>query len=155
MCLVAQSCPTLCNPTDCSLPGSSVPGDSPGKNTGMGCHALLQGILPSQGSNPCLPHWRQILYRLSHQGNPYVTVKQINNTVAGRGEMETLLYTPCEVMYCYLKGEYYKSKIYIINSKATTDWLVQSQVPTYNNSRDKIAHKIYSVIQKGHRNRRN
>ena len=40
-CLVAQSCPILCDPKDCSLPGSSVHGDSPGKNTGLGCHALL------------------------------------------------------------------------------------------------------------------
>ena len=36
--------PTLCDPMDCSTPGSSVPGDSPGKNTGVGCHALLQGV---------------------------------------------------------------------------------------------------------------
>ena len=41
MCLFVQSCPTLCNPMDCSLPGSSVHGDSPGKNTGVGCHALF------------------------------------------------------------------------------------------------------------------
>ena len=41
---------------DCSLPGSSVPGDSPGKNTGAGYCAFLQGILPTQGSNPCLLH---------------------------------------------------------------------------------------------------
>ena len=34
---VAQSCSTLCDPTDCNLPGSSVHGDSPGKNTGVGC----------------------------------------------------------------------------------------------------------------------
>ena len=67
MCLVAQSCLTLCNPLDCSLPGSSVRGDSPGKNTGVGCHALLQGMLPTQGSNPSLPHCRQMLYCLSHQ----------------------------------------------------------------------------------------
>ena len=66
--LVAQLCPTLCNPMDCSPPGSSVPGDSPGKNTGVGCHALLQGIFPTQGSNPGLPHRRRILYHLSHQG---------------------------------------------------------------------------------------
>ena len=39
--LVAQSCLTRCNPMDCSLPGSSVHGDSPGKNTGVGCHASL------------------------------------------------------------------------------------------------------------------
>ena len=37
-----QSCPALCNPMDCSLPGSSIHGDSPGKSTGVGCHALLQ-----------------------------------------------------------------------------------------------------------------
>ena len=46
---------------------------SPGfssKNTGMGCHSLLQGIFPTQGSNPGLPHYRRILYGLSHQGSP-------------------------------------------------------------------------------------
>ena len=51
LCLVTQSCLTLCEPMDCSLPGSSVHGDSPGKNTGMGCHVLLQGIFPTQGSS--------------------------------------------------------------------------------------------------------
>ena len=45
-----QLCPILCNPIDCSPPGSSVHGDSPGENTGVGCHALLQGIFPTQGS---------------------------------------------------------------------------------------------------------
>ena len=58
LCLVTQSCLTLCNPMDYSLPGSSVHGDSPGKNTGMGCHTLLQGIFPTQGSNPGLLHYR-------------------------------------------------------------------------------------------------
>ena len=56
----------------CSLPGSSVHGDSPGKNTGVGCHALPHGILPTQGLNPGLPHCRQILYHLSDQGSPRV-----------------------------------------------------------------------------------
>ena len=46
--LVAQSCPTLCNPRDCCPPGSSVHGDSPGKNTGLGCHALLTPIIPDR-----------------------------------------------------------------------------------------------------------
>ena len=41
--------------------------DSPGKNTGVGCHALLQGIFPTQGLNLGLPHYRQILYHLSHR----------------------------------------------------------------------------------------
>ena len=53
-CLVARSCPTLCNPTDYSPPGSSVHGDSPSKNTGMGSHSLFQGIFPTQGLNPGL-----------------------------------------------------------------------------------------------------
>ena len=56
---------------DCSLEGSSVHGNSPSKNTGVGCHALLQEIFPTHGSNPGLPHCRQILYRLSHQGSDY------------------------------------------------------------------------------------
>ena len=69
-CLDAQSCPTLCNPVNYSPPGSSVHGDSPGKATRAGCHALLQGIFPTQGFNPGLLHYRQILYHLSHQGSP-------------------------------------------------------------------------------------
>ena len=71
-CLVAESCPSLCDPMDCSPPGSSVRGDSPCKNTGVGCHALLQGIFPTQGSNPGLQHCRQILYCLSHRGSPRI-----------------------------------------------------------------------------------
>ena len=68
LCLVAQSCLTLCNPVDSTPPGSSVHGNSPGKNTGVGSHALFQGTFPTQGLNPGLPHCRRILYLLSHQG---------------------------------------------------------------------------------------
>ena len=49
----------------------SVHRDSLGRNTGAGCHTLLQGIFPTQGLNPGLPHCRQILYHLSHQGSPH------------------------------------------------------------------------------------
>jgi len=70
LCLVAQLCPTLWDPMDFP-PGSSVHGDSPGKNTRVGCHSFLQGIFPTQGSNPGLLHCRWILYRLSHQGNKW------------------------------------------------------------------------------------
>ena len=59
---------------DYSPPGSSVHGDSPGKNTGVGCHALLQRIFPTQGSNPGLLHCMWVLYHLSHWGSP-VTLK--------------------------------------------------------------------------------
>ena len=70
LCLVSQSYPTLWDPMGYSLPGSSVHGDSPGKNTGVGCHALLQRIFPTQGLNPSLPHYRWIIYHVSHQGSP-------------------------------------------------------------------------------------
>ena len=68
-----QSCPifavlsNLCNALNCSPPGYE---DSPGKNTGVGYHALLQGMFPTSGSNPGLLHCRWVLYQLSHQGSP-------------------------------------------------------------------------------------
>ena len=71
VCLVAQSCLTLCDTMDYGPPGSSVHGDSPGKNTTVGCHALLQGIFPTQAQNPAILHYKWILYYLSHQGSPY------------------------------------------------------------------------------------
>ena len=72
LCLVTQSCPTRCDPMDCSLPGSSVLGDSPGQNTGVSCHALLQGIFPAQGSNPGPLDCRWIPYQWSHQRSPRI-----------------------------------------------------------------------------------
>ena len=69
LCWVSQSCSTLCNPMNCSMPGCSVHEDSPGKNIGVGCHALLEGILSTQGLKPGLQHCRQILYQLSQQGS--------------------------------------------------------------------------------------
>ena len=73
VCLVSQSCPAFCNPMDCSPPGSSVHGGSPGKNTGVG--------LPNPESNSGLPHCRRILYHLSHQGSSVV-----NNPPANAGD---------------------------------------------------------------------
>ena len=92
-----QSCLTHCNSMDCSPPGSSVHEDFPGKNTGGGCHALLQGNLPNPGIKPRKPndtevgslsllqgifptqewnrgllHCRWILYQLRYQGSPSV-----------------------------------------------------------------------------------
>ena len=70
---VSCSVVSLYEPMDCSSLGFSVHGflwDSPGKNTGVGCHSLLLGIVLTQGSNPGLLHCRQILYRLSHWGSP-------------------------------------------------------------------------------------
>ena len=55
LCFITQSCLTLCDAMDCSLPASFVHGEFPGKNTGVDCNALLQEIFPTQGSNPGLP----------------------------------------------------------------------------------------------------
>ena len=63
---VAQSCLTLCDPMDYS------PWNSPGQHTGVGSIFLLQGMLPTQGLNPGLPHCRQILYQLEPQGQPNI-----------------------------------------------------------------------------------
>ena len=68
-CLVAHSGLTFC-----SVPGSSVHGASPGKNTVVGCHSLFQGIFPTQESNSALPHCRRILHRLSPQRIPRILV---------------------------------------------------------------------------------
>ena len=51
--------------------GLYSPWDSPGQNTGVRSLSLLQGIFPTQGSNPGFPHCRRILYQLSHQGRPF------------------------------------------------------------------------------------
>ena len=67
--VVSNSSRTVAHPIGCSPRRSSVSGDSPGKNTGVGCHTLLQGIFLTEGLNPGFPHWRQILYHLNHQGS--------------------------------------------------------------------------------------
>ena len=46
--------------------------NSPGQNTGVGSHSILQGIFPTHGSNPGLPHCRHIFYQLSHKGSPRI-----------------------------------------------------------------------------------
>ena len=65
---VAQSCPTLWDPRDCVTHQASTSMEFPGLSTGVGCHVLLQGMFPTHGLNPGLPHCRQRLYHLSHQG---------------------------------------------------------------------------------------
>ena len=84
--LWSQSSPTLCDPVDCSPSGSSVHGDSPGENTGVGCHALLHGIVPSSHTwNPHLLHplhWYVGPLPLAPPGKPefYHRTLQINHT---------------------------------------------------------------------------
>ena len=65
---VDQLCPTLWDPMDYTY----SPWNSPGQNTALGSLSLLQGTFPTQGLNPGLPHSRQIIYQLSHQGSPRI-----------------------------------------------------------------------------------
>ena len=89
VCLVTQLCLTLCNSMDCSPPGSSVHGDSPDKNTGVGCHILLQGIFPTQGSNPGLLHIHKLIIRMpwpcSNKDLTLVNSSSILPVVSGSG----------------------------------------------------------------------
>ena len=79
-----QSCLTLCSPMDCSPLGSSVHGDPPGMNTGVGCHALLQGIFPTQELNQhllCLLHRQVGSLLLAPPGKPiHVHSSHVHNS---------------------------------------------------------------------------
>ena len=77
--LVARSCLTLCDPKDCSPTRLLCSWDSPGRNTGVGYHALLQGIFPTQESNPgllCHLHWQGGSLPLAPPGKPQVSYKR-------------------------------------------------------------------------------
>ena len=84
---VTQSCPTLCDPMD-------SPWNSPGQSPGVGRLSLLQGIFPSQGSNPGLPHG--ILYQLSHQGSTHAFRALLQPCFPGK--------SPCSPASCLSTG---------------------------------------------------
>ena len=89
--LCAQACLTLLGPHGLWPTGSSVHEDSPGKNTGVGCPFLLQGIFPTQGLNPSLLHWQTDPLPLRHLGSPgfhrseQFTSKQVFHKVLSDG----------------------------------------------------------------------
>ena len=91
MCMHAKSlqlCLTLWDPMD---PARLLcPWNSPGKSTGVSSLSLLQGILPTQGSNPGLPHCRWILCQLSHKGSP----KILSHSVMSDSLQPQGLYSP-------------------------------------------------------------
>ena len=97
--LVTQSYLTLCNPTDCSPPGSSVYSNSSGKNTGVGCHALLQGIFPTQGLNPGLLHCRQTPYPTEPAGKTIEIETELTTNVLYLNHSKALPH-PCASSNC-------------------------------------------------------
>ena len=86
---------TVWDPMDCSLPGSSVCGISPGKNTGVVCHFLLHGIFPTEGSNLCLLHGQVGSLPLSHQRRPKDKVVKNSERCIG-GFISSTYYTILE-----------------------------------------------------------
>ena len=73
-CLVTLSCPTLLQPHALQPTRLFCPWDFQGKNTGVGCHFLLQGTFPTQGSNLHLLHWQADSLSLSYQESPIFSV---------------------------------------------------------------------------------
>ena len=120
--------------------------DSPGKNTRVGCHALLQGIFPTQGSNPSLPHHRQILYHLSHQGSPrileWVAYPLSKGSSWPRKSNQGLLHCKWILNQLSYTMEYY----YILKKKK------EQSIYIYNNSDGSRGHYIKwkKSISKGH-----
>ena len=106
-----QSCPSLCNPMDCGPPRLLCPWDSPGKKIEVGCHALLQGIFPTQGSNLhllCL-----LLWEVSSLPLAPPEVKE------SESEVTQSCPTLCDPMDCSLPG----SSIHEIFQARVLEWL--------------------------------
>ena len=73
--LVIESCPTLCKPMDCMQSARLLcPWNFPGKNAGLHCQSLLQGVLLTQGSSPCLLHWQVDFLTTKPPGKPKYTI---------------------------------------------------------------------------------
>ena len=112
-----QLCLTLCDPVDHSPPGSSVLGDSPSQNTGVGCHTLLQEIFSTQGLNLslfCLLHWQACSLPVAAPGKPhiYTYTYSISHLILMNTNRHLLLYLFC-------KSENHVSEKLIYFPKAT------------------------------------
>ena len=80
------------------------PWNSPGQNTGVGSLSLLQGIFPIQGSNPGLPHCRQILCQLSHKGSPRILEWVAYPFSRGSSQPRNWIRAPCIAGGCFRAG---------------------------------------------------
>ena len=90
-------CPTLCDPMDCSLPGSSIHGIFQARVP----ERVRHRIFPTQGSNPGLPHCRQMLCHLSHKGSPIITINEVKKV---KVLVFRLHQTLCDPMNCSPPG---------------------------------------------------
>ena len=111
----SESCSVL---SDSLRPnGLYSPWNSPCQNTGMGSFSLLQGIFPTQGSNPGFPHCRQILYQLSHNRSPVYSISEVKWS-----EVAQSCLSLCDPMDCSLTG----SSINGILQARILDWVASS-----------------------------
>ena len=109
----------LCVCESCSVTFDSLrphglysPWNSPGQNTGVGSLSLLQGIYPTQGLNPGLPHCRWILYQLSHEGSPRFVYVVANVTMIWNSHKVLLYCSKCQnlisfyawILFCWMDG---------------------------------------------------
>ena len=97
-----------CDPMDCSPPGSSCPWDSPGKNTRVGCHFLLQGIIPAQGSNPGILHYQTGSLPLAPPGKPPLATMLIINPLSPLTGITDSMWV---VEYCCWGKELYQTHL--------------------------------------------
>ena len=98
------------------------PRNSPGQNTGVGSLSLLQGIFPTQGVNPGLPHCRQILYQLSHRGGPRANYNLTRKATLIMATFAQLYLTLCSPMDCNLPG----SSVHGIFQARILEWVATS-----------------------------
>ena len=130
VCLATRLCLTLVTPW--TVPARLLcPWDSPGKSTGVGCHFLLQGIFPTQESNPGLLYCMQTLYRLSYGGKPQRCLQNLNHSSRAsckpeslklKSEVAQLYLTLCDPMDCNLPG----SSVHGILQARVLEWVAIS-----------------------------
>ena len=107
---VAQSCPTLCDPINCSLPGSSVHGILQARILKAGCHFLFQGIFPTQGSNPLFLQWQVDFLPLCHLGRYLVIIDQAHcSSLSMHFSFNSYKY-PMSQVWSFYRGSYKETK---------------------------------------------
>ena len=114
--LVTKSWPTLGDLIDCSPPGSSLClWYFPGKNIGVGCHFLLQGIFPTLGWTLCLLHRQADSLLLSHQGSLEITLLCLRSHQVIRSSLQVWRFSSVESFLC-LGLLFYKLRLGQISS---------------------------------------
>ena len=115
LCLVTQSCSILCNRMDCSPPGPSIHGNSPDKNPGVGCHALLQGIFPTHD-------WTQVFCTAGGFFTVWAATRKAPIYILKWSEVTQSCPTLCDPMNCSLPS----SLVHGIFQARVLEWVAMS-----------------------------